>query len=120
MSLVRGAENVLCPRGIGPNKHPLHALHDRLIDASYEASERVVGGESDGQMTEAAERQHSAVSSGKDNAYGMRAYVARVSGIADDAGLVDVRAAWLECQTCGLILPGEYRTIAEIPQGKWS
>jgi hypothetical protein len=120
MSLVRGSENVLCPREIGPNKHPLHALHDRLNDASYEAAERVGGlGEDADELTEAAERQHGAVSYGKDNAYGMRAYVARVAGIADGFGLVDVRAAWLECQVCGLILPGEYRTTAERPQGKW-
>lgn len=118
MSLVRGAQDVLCPRSYGPNKAKEHALHDRLNDASYHAAERV-GGDADGEMTESAERQHVAVAYGEGNAYGMRAYVARVSGISDDAGLVDVRAAWFECQVCGLILPGEYRTMAERPQGKW-
>jgi hypothetical protein len=74
------------------------------------------GGE---EMPESAQRQYDAIAYGQENAYGMRAYVASTSGMADGFGSVTVRAAWLHCQICGLILPGEYRTVREQIGGAW-
>lgn len=94
---------------MGPYVAPEHALHGRLQNAAYEAAERT-GGE-DNEMTEAADRQYSAISYAEGNGYGMRAYVATTSGMADGFGFVTVRVAWLQCQICGLILPGQYEGI---------
>lgn len=116
MSLVRGAQSILCPRSYGPGMAPEHELHVRLQNAAYEAAERDDGGD---EMSEPADRQYSAITYGKDNEYGMRAYVESVSGLADGYGPVTVRAAWLRCQICGLVLPGEYRTVHEQIGGKW-
>jgi hypothetical protein len=116
VSLVRGAESILCPRSYGPNRSPLHELHTRLQNAAYDAAAKAEDGQ---ELTESAERQYGAIAYGEHNAYGMRAYVATTDGIADGHGPVAVRAAWLECQVCGLILPGEYRTAREQIGGAW-
>jgi hypothetical protein len=90
-------------------------LHTRLVNASYEMAAL---GEED-ELTQAAQRQHDAIAYGKHDEYGMRAYVASTSGLADGFGAVTVRAAWFHCQVCGLILPGEYRDAREQIGGAW-
>jgi hypothetical protein len=105
VSLVRGAEKILCPREIGPITAPEHQLHTRMLNAAYDTAERTP----DGEMTEAADRQYHALKVNE----GMRSYVATTEGMADGFGVVTVRAAWFHCRICGLVLPGEYRTAQE-------